>query len=433
MKSPNSSRSYVPWDLGFAFAAFVIYFVAAPIFARIAVTPLQRYFPDFGEDEPAAVALENPEADAQAPAGESTDADPVNDAVDAPDANEATMLANNDENQNAQEETNADVVSPAVDPAPDADASEETTEDAADVSNKEKESVSLSDFLAAEENRNADEEDADDDSIFSPRKIATQHPMARLLIRSYHTPNFSIVVLLFFVSVVFLAPLAEELIFRVVIQGTTEKLFRTKKEAPDPDAPEASCPSAALEPAERAELARKLIREENARRRRCALAVLAPAILFALLHVGAPEDLSAPDPCSKLFLSLVTSTLHLLIAAGIIYGIVIRYAGATASDLGLGEEGESFRFTFNRIIRFVADWSKGALLLLLFSPLIFGLNAAATELFPESIVAPIPIFFFALVEGVVYFRTKRFATILGMHMTLNFCSFAILMRLIVNA
>ena len=70
--------------------------------------------------------------------------------------------------------------------------------------------------------------------------------------------------------------------------------------------------------------------------------------------------------------------------------------------------------------------------MILGAPFILGLNKAAESLFPDVIVAPIPIFFFALYLGYVYYRIRKFAVVLGMHMTLNFISFATLMALVLR-
>ena len=81
---------------------------------------------------------------------------------------------------------------------------------------------------------------------------------------------------------------------------------------------------------------------------------------------------------------------------------------------------------------FARHWSQGVFLLAIGAPIVFGVNAFCERLFPDAIVAPIPIFIFALYEGVVYYRSHRFATILGMHMALNFISFVTLMALVLE-
>ena len=76
------------------------------------------------------------------------------------------------------------------------------------------------------------------------------------------------------------------------------------------------------------------------------------------------------------------------------------------------------------------SWSLGILIMCVVYPIVISVNYVFQKLFPDSIVAPIPIFIFALFAGSVYYRTRRFMTTLGMHMTLNFISFILLLILI---
>ena len=46
------------------------------------------------------------------------------------------------------------------------------------------------------------------------------------------------------------------------------------------------------------------------------------------------------------------------------------------------------------------------------------------------VVDPIPIFIFALCEGVVYHKTRSYPTVLGMHVALNSVSFLALCSLL---
>ena len=76
------------------------------------------------------------------------------------------------------------------------------------------------------------------------------------------------------------------------------------------------------------------------------------------------------------------------------------------------------------------SWSLGILIMCVIYPIVISVNYAFQKLFPDSIVAPIPIFIFALFAGSVYYRSRHFMTTLGMHMTLNFTSFILLLILI---
>ena len=86
----------------------------------------------------------------------------------------------------------------------------------------------------------------EEESTLAPEQVAMQHPLARLLIRSRATPYFRLVVALFFIAVVCLAPLAEEFVFRVVLQGTTQSLLQVDAPLPRPDAQTSALPSAEI-------------------------------------------------------------------------------------------------------------------------------------------------------------------------------------------
>ena len=115
----------------------------------------------------------------------------------------------------------------------------------------------------------------------TPKKISQQHQLARLLIRSYRTPAFAVVLIVFFVSVVFLAPITEEFLFRVVLQGAFEKQLEVyPEETPTPHAFGASAP-AQLTQDEKENLEAANGKNEMARRLRLAVAIAVPALIFA--------------------------------------------------------------------------------------------------------------------------------------------------------
>ena len=267
----------------------------------------------------------------------------------------------------------------------------------------------------------------EDDSIFNPDQVAKQHPLARLLIRSRATPYFGIVVVLFFLTVVGLAPLAEEFVFRAVLQGTTQQILGVDTPIPDPSAPVVSISSAELSPDETSQFHELDKTARRDLRVRVFIAILLPALLFAILHAGVPDDPKNPTPLAELFRSLVCDGLANLATFVVGLAILVGCAGIKFSDLGL-PSAASLRETG----RFLKSWSVGVLLLLLGAPIILGINVIAERLFPDVIVAPIPIFVFALYLGFVYYRSRKFATILGMHMALNLVSFIQLMALVLE-
>ena len=286
------------------------------------------------------------------------------------------------------------------------------------------------DFQNAEKESSSDdatENGPETDSVFQPDQVAMQHPLARLLIRSYSTPYFALVVALFFITVVCAAPLTEEFVFRVVLQGTSQDLLGVDEKQPDPDNPSTPLSTLELSSEEKLQFEKTSSSTARSRRVRVCAAILFPAILFALLHVTSPDNPESPTPLNELFQALVSSGIANLLTFVVGTLLLIRFAGATSRDLGIPES-----FSFQGAVSFLQSWGQGVLLMILGAPFIIGLNKAAESLFPDVIVAPIPIFFFALYLGYVYYRIRKFAVVLGMHMTLNFISFATLMALVLR-
>lgn len=289
------------------------------------------------------------------------------------------------------------------------------------------------------------------------RDLATQHPLARLLIRSSATPwAFQTLLLCFFVAVI-AAPFAEEFLFRVLFQGTLENyalqavlpppgtprrpfvdasLFDESTSAagfPGPAVRAALFPLAAL-PVERATEFRWTDRTTQAERRafylRSAFAILVPAFIFGLIHVGAPEtpeEARDPETLNRLFRTMLAAGLANVATLAVGLFFLRRLTGATTGDVGLGPE---FTYRAGRCFaslgRFALDFYRGVAAFAFIAPIIFGANAALRSLFPNAIVDPFPIFLFALAEGVVYWRIRRYATVVGMHVALNGTSFALL-------
>ncbi len=262
-----------------------------------------------------------------------------------------------------------------------------------------------------------------------PSRTATQHPLARLLLRSRSTPwALETFLLCLFVATI-AAPFAEEFLFRVLFQGTLEN-FALQAVLPPPGAPrrpfDADGPSATefrwtdpTTPTER-----------RAFYLRSAFAILVPAFVFSLIHAGAPEtpeEARDPETLNRLFRAMIAAGAANVATLVVGLAFLRRFAGATTGDVGLGPEfthkaglcGASLR-------RFALDFYRGVAAFAFVAPFVFGTNAALRNLFPNAIVDPVPIFVFALAEGVVYWRTRRYATVVGMHVALNGTSFAIL-------
>ncbi|MBQ2790232.1 MAG: CPBP family intramembrane metalloprotease [Thermoguttaceae bacterium] len=440
----QSPKRLVPWSVGAAFAVFVCGAILFPLFAANAIAFLpQSWFPNFASVQSVAAP------------------------VDAPDAEQANPAPNADEQANS--DPNADK---QADSAPNAD--EQTNTDP-----------------------NVDAPDA--------KNLATQHPLARLLIRSRSTPwAFETLLLCFFVAVI-AAPFAEEFLFRVLFQGTLEN-YALQAILPPPGAPrrpfvdaestakpasvdrafpnvdaestakpasvdrafpnadaestakpasvdqafpnadsfpngaDANVASAAFSNGAAAPAAPSATEfrwtdpttpmERRAFYLRSAFAILVPAFVFGLIHAGAPEtpeEARDPETLNRLFRTMFAAGVANV--AALVFGLCVlrRSTGATTGDVGLGPE---FTYKAGRCFaslrRFALDFYRGVVVFAFIAPVVFGANATLRLLFPNAIVDPIPIFIFALAEGVVYWRLRRYATVVGMHVALNATSFALL-------
>lgn len=284
------------------------------------------------------------------------------------------------------------------------------------------------------------------------RDLSTHHPLARLLLRSMATPwAFQTLLLCFFVAVI-AAPFAEEFLFRVLFQGTLEN-YALQAVLPPPGTPRR--PFADAEPTEApptADLSAPLSAdatdpdvssatefrwtdpttpmERRAFYLRSAFAILVPAFVFGLIHAGAPEtpeEARDPETLNRLFRTMLAAGLANVATLAVGLFFLRRLTGATTGDVGLGPE---FTYKAGRCFaslgRFALDFYRGAAAFAFIAPLVFGANAALRFLFPNAIVDPLPIFLFALAEGVVYWRIRRYATVVGMHVALNATSFALL-------
>lgn len=209
--------------------------------------------------------------------------------------------------------------------------------------------------------------------IENPGPIDSGHPIARLFAEA----TWPTMVVCLILAVV-VAPLAEEILFRLFLQGWLEKVDR------------------------------RLRRRLPGLVRWCrwgTLPVVTTSVLFALPHFrGAVRQY---DP-RFLFFMLVGGGIAQLNA--VLVGIVIaRYVrGATWADLGWQPR------------KFLGDARLGlAALAAVIVPVFVVQYLLKKTLPPEWTADPIPLFFFALTLGTLYLRTHRIVPSIVAHMTLN--------------
>ena len=203
----------------------------------------------------------------------------------------------------------------------------------------------------------------------------TEHPLSQLVKQDRGAPLVWLVVLF---SAIVAAPLGEEFFFRLVLQGWLEKQesFRFKRRI----------------------LPHGLV------------SVVFSSLIFAILHGGARKEQTA----ETLFYSLLG--IGIANVCFMVLGIVFLRFGrkATWSDLGL------------RFHRLPTDLGAAAILFVLFVPPIIFIHVAIQQLFPGIVTDPIPLFFFAVVLGFLFYRTRRLAGCILLHAMLNGASFTAL-------
>lgn len=212
--------------------------------------------------------------------------------------------------------------------------------------------------------------------IFNAEEASPAHVIARLL---ESAGPWGILACVVAAGVV--APIAEEFLFRVLLQGWLETVER------------------------------RLWPQMPALRRwlpRAALPIVLTSLLFGMMHfrVAAPPE-HPIYMLAKLIGVSVVSLLTMLFAVVWLRGRV----GATAADLGWAPE------------RFWPDVRLGLTAFAGLAGPVYGLQAAAGWLLPKQVAPdPVTLFFFALALGTLYFRTHRIVPAITLHMSLNVAS-----------
>jgi membrane protease YdiL (CAAX protease family) len=205
-------------------------------------------------------------------------------------------------------------------------------------------------------------------------EVDVEHPILDLLAADSSLAAWLLCALV----VVVVAPIVEEFMYRVVLQGWLEA------------------------------------EERRARRRIPALRRLLPGVapivvvslLFGLRHfrVATPPM----DP-GDLMLSLIVQAVWSLTAFACALGIVRIGSDTTAADLGFVPQ------------KLLADVGLGLVVFVAIAAPVISLQYFMARLVPTSSVAPdpVPLFFLALALGTVYYRTHRIVPAIVIHMALN--------------
>jgi membrane protease YdiL (CAAX protease family) len=206
-----------------------------------------------------------------------------------------------------------------------------------------------------------------------------EHPLTQLL----KSKKYFALALAFFVGVV-VAPIAEEFLFRLLLIGWLEKAETQWREQWQ---------------------LRSLVIPLSA------LPILASSLLFASMHFRTASD--KLEESNLVFTLAISAIMNLLVVSFAIVLIRMR-TGATARDFGWDSR------------RFFKDIGLGVFSFFLVAVPIFFLQMVLLTYLPKQFAPdPIPLFFFAVVLGLLYQRTHRLVPSIVLHALLNFCSLAV--------
>ena len=222
---------------------------------------------------------------------------------------------------------------------------------------------------------------------FSQEELSEQHQLTILMQKAGRYP---IIIIVCFLMAVVVAPLSEEFLFRVLLQGGIEATLR---------------------------------REYGLSAWCKRIPILVTALIFAAIHIRAPQETIDGHYIDLLFKGFVANIAGSLAAIFILVILLRKLYRIRWSDIGLWD--------FKRLPRDAA----GALLLLLVILLpILIVNYSVTTLakqldIPGSVTDPVPLFLLAMVLGTLYFRTRRFVTVFFLHAFFNLFSFLMMLYL----
>jgi len=232
--------------------------------------------------------------------------------------------------------------------------------------------VQQADTLAEETQPVEDQESSQDEQESDDElDLDRAHPVVVLLSGDASPGTF----LLCLFTVVIMAPVAEEFFFRLLLQGYLEKVdFRWQR------------------------------MQRYSARTLGLMPILVSSVLFASLHAREPETPRAVELLIRLFM-LDSLTKLFLVTGAIAYLKTVR--GASWTDLGLRFDTfwEDLRLAFSAYLAVVVP--------------IYVLQEGLSQLFPDSVPDPVPLFCLAVALGYLYFRTHRLMPAILLHLIFN--------------
>jgi len=211
------------------------------------------------------------------------------------------------------------------------------------------------------------------------KEMVDQHPVHILMLEGR-----PLILLMCGLTASVVAPITEEFLFRVLLQGWLEALRQRWR---------------------RFQLVRALLP-------RGVGPILIVALLFAILHFRRVGN--EPSDLSVLTVMIGGGAVANLVTMAFAIVLISFRTGATTVDFGWKKE------------KFWSDVGLGISAFLAVAVPVFALQAILKVFLPPHISPdPIPLFFFALVLGTLYYRTHRIVPSVVLHMSLNSVSMLI--------
>ncbi|GHT36561.1 hypothetical protein FACS189427_08400 [Planctomycetales bacterium] len=211
-------------------------------------------------------------------------------------------------------------------------------------------------------------------------KTPAEHPLTQLIQQCRTNPS---VLLLAFLSGVIAAPLAEEFLFRLVLQHYLEKFCLLTLRIPSRSAGIVS--------------------------------IIFTSLLFASLH-DSPRQTMPTDYLRAMMTGLTIGSI-LFVAIGTLYLALFRKADA--EDLGWDNNYFS-KYLF-------ADFKTAVKYAVFVIPAVMLIHIASRLLLPNEITDSVPIFFFSLALGFLFYKTRRILPSILLHLFFNGFNFAVLL------
>jgi membrane protease YdiL (CAAX protease family) len=199
-----------------------------------------------------------------------------------------------------------------------------------------------------------------------------KHPAELVLVESHNARAILTCVVL----VVLIAPVTEELVFRLLLQGWLELLERRLRR--------------------RIRLVRRLGPG--------VAPVALTSLVFAALHM---RGATPPRDVAQIAFAMTIQAVAGLATIAVALCWLRLAVGATAADLGVTPRG------------LAADVRLGLAAFLAATVPVLALNAAVKYMLPYAVVDPIPLLLLAIVLGTLYYRTHRILPCIVLHMAFN--------------